>query len=389
MSFLHGVETITTPSAVIVNDIKTAVIGLIGTAATGDVDTLYLCTTEDDDAVFGSSGSIPEALKAIRKQGAATVFVVSVGTGTPEPVAADFEGAVDPTTGARTGLRVFDLCFNLYGFTPKIFIAPRFSIDADIMGHLITTATKFRGHAYIDAPVGITPAAAIALRATGQQWATVSPRAMLFYPMLIDSTTDTATPFSAYAAGVRAQVDNTPETVGGGFWVSSSNHEIKGITGLETDISASINDVTAETNALNAQGITTVFNTFGTGFRLWGNRSAAYPTAISDPTNFECVQRAKDIIDESIELAMLPYIDKPIIQAYIDAVRNTVNTYFNSLIARGAALEGSKCIYEPSKNSSEELAKGHVVFTNIYMTPTPGERITFDTTIDTSLLTFS
>ena len=76
---------------------------MIGTAATGDVDTLYLCTTEADDAVFGSSGSIPEALKAIRKQGAATVFVVSVGTGTPAPVAADLRGRFNNT---RTGLSI-------------------------------------------------------------------------------------------------------------------------------------------------------------------------------------------------------------------------------------------------------------------------------------------
>lgn len=388
MAFLHGVETITTPSVSVVNDIKTAVIGLIGTAATGTANQLYLCTTELDDAVFGTTGSIPEALKAIRKQGAATVFVVSVGDGDPAPSDADFLGTVDAGTGARTGLKVFDLCFTTYGFNPKIFIAPRFSTDPQVQGYLIDVATKFRGHAYIDAPAGITPAAAIALRATGQQWATTSSRAKLFYPMLIDSDTEIATPFSAYAAGNRANVDNTSEVAGGGFWVSSSNREIKGVSGLETQITASINDLSSEANQLNAAGIVTIFNTYGTGFREWGNRTAAYPTLVSDPTNFECVQRAKDIIDEAIELAMLPYIDKPIIQAYIDAVRGTVNSYFNRLIARGACLEGSKCIYEPAKNSAEELAKGHVTFTNIYMTPTPGERITFDTTIDTNLLTF-
>lgn len=377
--FLHGVETITSPSIAIVNNVKTAVIGLIGTSGSGTANTLKLCVTENDDAYFGTAGSIPEALKAIRKQGPATVFVVSLGTGTPTaPTAPDFVGSL--TNGVRTGLRLFDLCFTQYGFNPKIFIAPRFSSISGVITALTDVATKFRGCAYLDAPAGTTAAAAVALRGNGSLWAATDRRTKLFFPMLKDSDTGTNTPFSAYAAGLRANVDYTD-----GFWVSSSNHSISGISALETAISAAINDATTEANQLNAAGITTVFNTYGTGFREWGNRNASFPTA-SDAQTFECVQRTKDIIDESIELAMLPYIDKPIIQAYIDMVRQTVNDYFNSLIARGALLEGSKCTYEESKNSPAELAAGHVVFTTVYMSPTPAERITFDTTIDTTLL---
>lgn len=53
-----------------------------------------------------------------------------------------------------------------------------------------------------------------------------------------------------------------------------SNQEIAGITGVERTISAMINDPNCEANLLNEAGITTVFNSFGTGLRLWGNRYA-------------------------------------------------------------------------------------------------------------------
>ncbi|MDP4201438.1 MAG: phage tail sheath subtilisin-like domain-containing protein [Bacteroidota bacterium] len=385
--FLHGVESINSQTVSLVNTVKTAVIGLIGTAATGDVNVLKLCVSEVDDTQFGTTGTIPEALKIIRsitKKTGATVFVVNIGTGTPAPAAADFVGDYDAETGTRTGLKLFNTCFAIYGFKPKIFIAPGFSSVAGVATALISTAESFRGYAYLDAPTGTTVSGALALRNTGGIWATTSSRAKLLFPELKDSAA-TLHPFSIYAAANRAKIDATAWTAGGGFWVSSSNWAIDGISGLETPITASINDATAETNLLNAQGITTCFNNNGADFREWGNRNASYPTK-TDSMSFECCQRAKDITDESIELAMMPYIDRPIINAFIDNVLFTVNEYINTLISRGACIEGSKCTYDAAKNSTEELEKGHIVFTTTYFFPTPGERITFDTIVDSSLL---
>lgn len=387
--FLHGVETITSKTISLTNTVKTAVIGLIGTAIDGDVNVLKLCVSETDDAQFGASGTIPEALGIIRtitKKTGATVFVVSVGSDDDiqAPEENQFIGTHDTVTGNRTGLKLFDTCFSVFGFNPKIFIAPGFSHISGIAAALRSTATNFRGCAYLDAPDETTVTGALALRNTGGIWASTLPRQKYLYPRLKDSNGDLHV-FSIYAAANRAKIDATAWQSGGGFWVSSSNNAIEGVYGLEVPVTSSINDATAETNLLNAQAITTCFNNNGKDFREWGNRNGSFPTN-SDALTFECCQRAKDIVDESIELAMMPYIDKPIIPAFIDNVTNTVNQYFNSLIARGAMLEGSKCTYDPAKNSNEELAAGHIVFTNTYFFPTPAERITFDTVIDTSLL---
>ena len=87
MAFLHGIEHLDVPSDLVaVNDVPTAVIGLIGTASgsTIEVNKLYLCSNEKDDAKFGAFGTIPEVLKAIRlqksKRGSALVFVICIGT---------------------------------------------------------------------------------------------------------------------------------------------------------------------------------------------------------------------------------------------------------------------------------------------------------------------
>jgi uncharacterized protein len=77
----------------------------------------------------------------------------------------------------------------------------------------------------------------------------------------------------------------------------------------------------------------TVFNAFGTGFRVWGNRSAAYP-AITTPDNFISIRRTMDVIEESIELSMLQFMDQPITNGLITAILASVNAFLRSLIQR-------------------------------------------------------
>lgn len=379
--FLHGVETIQVKASNgTLTTVKTSVIGLIGTAATGDTNKLLLCTSETDDAQFGLTGSIPEALKIIRQQyRAAIVFVISIGTGTPTPVAADFEGEIDAVTGAKTGLFLFEDCFSTYGFLPKIIIAPRYSATAGIATALLASALTFRAATYLDSPAAMTIATALTSRGTSGLWNFSNNRAKLLFPGVIDQAGVTI-PFSPFAAGLRAMVDNTE-----GFWYSSSNHEVKGIQGLETLITSAINDPNSDSNKLNAAGITTIFNTYGSGFREWGNRNAAFPTA-TDPRTFEAMQRLDDITSESIELAMLPFLDKPMNQAQIDLVSQTVNDYFNSLISKGALLPGSKCYFDKTKNTVEEMEHGHFVWTKEFCGAIPGERFTFYSIINTNLL---
>ena len=80
---------------------------------------------------------------------------------------------------------------------------------------------------------------------------------------------------------------------------------------MERNLTSMINDPSSEVNLLNEAGILTVFNSFGSGFRTWGNRNASYPTS-TDPTNFINIRRTADIIHESVEYSMLQFIDYPI-----------------------------------------------------------------------------
>ena len=81
------------------------------------------------------------------------------------------------------------------------------------------------------------------------------------------------------------------------------------------------------------------------------------------------------------------FIDNPLNQATIDAIRDTGNGFFKTLIGRGACLPGSKVIYNSADNPAEELSAGHVTFELNFAGASPAERITFKSYIDINLLT--
>lgn len=160
--FLHGIEHVNVASDVVpVNDIVTAVIGLVGTADKGDTNVLTLCKSAADDAAFGTQGTIPEALKAIRMQdstaGSALVFVVKVKDATAEITGADIVGTISET-GERTGLKLFETAGNKYGFEPMIYIAPRYSaLDAVKQELIVITEKPRRWHISTRQTAGASP----------------------------------------------------------------------------------------------------------------------------------------------------------------------------------------------------------------------------------------
>ncbi len=400
-SYLHGVETVEiTKGPRPVQVVMTSVIALVGTAPEGPINTPTLVLSEVDAAQFGDKTTgytIPYALDGIFDQGAGTVIVINVfdpdvhkdAESHPDPSRVDSEdiiGTIDAVTKARSGLKCLQDIYTLFGFKPKIIIAPGFCSAAGVSAAMIIAADKYRGLALIDAPAGITYATAIAGRSTGGtiNFNTADPRAYLLYPgvKVYDADAEDnvrVEGMSARVAGLIAAVD-----LNEGYWVSPSNHEIKGIIGMETLVSAGINDPDTEANLLNEAGIATLFNAFGTGVRLWGNRSAAYPTDTA-PKNFVPIRRVGDVLHESVELAMLPFLDQPITKPFIDAICATVDQFIRTLVMRGALIDGS-CTFNEAKNPDTEIALGHLTFDIEYMPPTPAERITFESFLNTALL---
>lgn len=397
MDFLHGIEHVNLPTDLVaVNDVVTAVIGLVGTADQGEENVLTLCVSEQDDAAFGTKGTIPEALRAIRQQegtgGSAQVFVVKVKGDAEEVTPEEIVGTV-AETGERTGLKLFETALGRYGYEPMIYIAPRYSALAAVRTELTAITERTEAMAYYDTPDGWSVAQVIEARGTEGEMATLGAGGKLLFPHALVANPDydpnaeepvaqyVSVPLSAYAAGLRARIDLSE-----GWHVSSSNHRYTGIEGGDVDITFSLGDRSCEANRLNAVGITTMVNMYGNGIVEWGNYTTAFP-GTTTPDAFECVRRSRMIMKRSLDLACAQFIDvKHVRQADIDLVRNTVNQYYNRLVAEGKIVYG-QCFFRPENNPASELALGHVTFTCEFTPAIPMQCLTFEHQIDLTQLT--
>jgi len=297
---------------------------------------------------------------------------------------ADIIGTVD-AAGDRTGLQVLKDTFSLYGFFAKILTIPTYCTLNSVAVEMTAMANNLGAVAYVDAPIGTTFAQALQGRGPAGtiNFNTSSDRVRLCYPhvTVYDPVTnaDRLEPLSVRAAGLRALTDNEK-----GYWWSSSNQELLDITGVERQLSAMIDDPNCEVNLLNEKGITTVFNSYGSGYRLWGNRTAAFPT-VTHMRNFENVRRTGDVINESIRYFAQQFSDRPTDQAFIDSIVESVNGFGRTLVGKGALL-GFKCWFDKNRNEVTELAAGHILFRYKYTVPLPAERITFETEITSEYL---
>lgn len=393
-NFLHGVETIEIekgPRAVRL--VKSSVVALIGTAKAGAVNENILITKEADFAQFGEDEAgftIVRELKRLFAQKPTVVIVRNVydpakHNATTPVTSADIIGGVDATTAKRTGMQGFKDCYQQFGFFPKIIIAPGFASLAPISAALITLATQLRAITFIDAPVGITPQQAITGRgpAGSINFNTSSERAGLCYPMVkmfntASNSTELAN-LSTVIAGAWSRRDQE-----NGYWWSGSNLELLNVIGVERPIEAMINDANCEANLLNEAGIITVFNSFGTGIRSWGNRSASWPSS-SHQKNFINVRRTADVIDESMEYSAMQYLDRPLSNAVIDDILESGNRFLRHQEANGA-IAGGKVWLNKDLNPPENLANGHLIVSKDFAPYSPLERLTYQSAINIEYL---
>lgn len=280
---------------------------------------------------------------------------------------ADIIGAYVAASGKRTGMELLTEGFNRFGADAKILIVPGFDQTATCAAAMIVKAEKLKAVAYINAPKGTTLSKAIEGRGSlgSINFQTSSDRAQLFFPHVVGPLGLES--LATHAAGLRMKTD-----VEQGYWFSISNRELLGVTGVEIGLTARGDDPQSETNRLNEKGITTVFNSYGSGFKMWGNRLACFPS-VSHIKNFEVAQRTGDVIDESLRRWALQYVDRPIDDALIDSLVEGTRTYMGTL----KSIVGHSVNLDYDYDLVDAFSKGQIPITYDYTPKLPGERITY------------
>jgi len=384
--FLHGVEVIEiNDGARPIKTVKSSVIGLVGTAPQGPVNTptLILGSRKQAVEIFGNDHNftIPAALDAIFDQAGAMVVVINVadpdsedhltdGVLDPSKIAlSDVIGGVDEVTGKYKGVQALLAANTEVHVTPRILIAPGFThqtpdnLANPVVAELLGIAESLRAVIIADCPNSNETDAVNYASDFG------SARIFAAYPWvkIYDVATDSIKeePSSARIAGLIVKSDNDR-----GFWWSPSNLVINGIVGISKPIDFVLGDVNSKANFLNENNITTIIQEGG--FRLWGNR-----TLSADPKwAFLQARRTADMINDSLLKAHLWAVDRNITKTYIEDVLEGVNNYLRYLKNIGAIIGGT-AFADPELNTPDQIAQGKVTFEFDFTPPYPAEHIIF------------
>lgn len=116
------------------------------------------------------------------------------------------------------------------------------------------------------------------------------------------------------------------------------------------------------------------------GFKHWGNRLC---TSHSQ-WRFEPVRRTADVIEDSIQEAMLPYVDRPLDRDVADDILGSINAYMRQLKNLGAIHGGSAWLND-ELNTAETLAAGQLYIDYDFGPKSPLERLTLRAMINNKL----
>lgn len=231
-----------------------------------------------------------------------------------------------------------------------------------VVANLIPIATRMRAVIIQDGP-NTTDTDAIA--AAGDF---ASARVYLVDPMFVktNGAGDLVTSYSSAAvAGLIALNDNT-----NGWWWSPSNQQLSGVQATARAIDFRLGDTSSEANLLNQVFVSTIVRQ--SGYRLWGNRATS--------GDFLCVTRTADIINDSLQAAMLWAVDRGITANYVTEVVGQVNSFLRGLVTEGAVLGGT-CWVDPDLNTDANITNGHIYFDFDFTPVYPAEHVTFQSYI--------
>ncbi|HDR9048591.1 TPA: phage tail sheath protein [Burkholderia vietnamiensis] len=359
----HGVRVIeinegTRP----IRTVSTAVVGIVCTADDADATAFPLNTpvllTNVVAALSkaGTKGTLYRTLDGIGRQTKPVTIVVRVAEGaTADETTSNVVGTVT-ADGKYTGMRALLTAQARYGVRPRILAAPGLDTQP-VAAAFGTIAQSLRAFAYVSARGCKTKEEAAAYRRQFSQ-----REIMVIWPDFLawdDVTSSTiVVPATAYAAGLRAKIDNDT-----GWHKTLSNVGVNGVTGISADVSWDLQDPATDAGYLNEQDVTTLVNR--NGYRFWGSR-----TCSDDPRfAFENYTRTAHVCADSIAEAQMPVVDGPLNPSLPRDIIETINGKFREWTSQGYLMGGSSW-YDPEPNTTDVLKSGKAYLDYDY-TPVP------------------
>lgn len=281
-------------------------------------------------------------------------------------------GGVDAETGHYEGLELINEVFPRFGLIPGTIIAPGFSHESDVAAVMKSKVTNingcFKAFAIVDLDTN-TVKKYSDVKATKDLNNLNDTSLAVCWPMvkLSDKKYHLSTQMAGLMCAVDYKNDDKP-------YKSPSNESLQADGACLADGTEIFlgNEVASY---LNGQGVITAINFIG-GWKLWGNRTSAYPANTDVKDAFVPIRRMFNWILNTLITTFWSKIDDPGNKRLISVILNSANLWFNSLTSQGVIL-GGRVEFRDDENSTLDLMDGVFKF-HVYVTPpSPAHEIEF------------
>lgn len=336
-------------------------------------------------ASFNSSGEVEITLLGTEKTASITgLNVTGVQLDSSKVTEEDIIGGYDVKTGKETGLELIRQIYPRFGLVPGMILAPGWSQNPSVAAVM---CAKTEG---INAVFSCETAIDMDTKATKiytelpdikEEMAINNPHAILLWPKL--RLKDKVYAFSAVWAAMTAYTD----AKNGDVPVKSPSNELLGVSAaiLEDGTEILLDTVMAE--FVNQYGIVTAIN--NSGWKAWGNGTAAYPITNDPKDRWIACRRMMSWYRTHFILTFKDKVDDPMNNVLIESIIDGENLYLNSLTSTGD-IAGGAITYDEEENPIESILNGQIVFHTKIAFWTPAQyilnKIEFDPTILKSAL---
>lgn len=342
------------------------------------VDTLALSTQEsteadlvkdtDYTAAYNDDGEVViTAIEGGKMASVTTIYAAYKALDTTKVTADDIIGGVSTTTGKNSGLELLSEIFPRFGLVPGIVIAPGWSHNptvASVMKAKVANInTVFKAICLCNVDDSVTKYSNVSEWKNKNNF--VGELQYVVWPRVKNG--DKKYHLSSHVASLMNQVDAANKDIP---YVSPSNKSLQ-IDGACTVDGDEIFLGIDSAAYLNGQGIVTALNFIG-GWRLYGNRTGAYPSSTDPKDAFINIRRMFNWVGNTLVTTFWSKIDDATNKRLIRSVVNSANIWFNGLTAIGALL-GGRVEFRSDENAKTDLLDGIVKF-HVYMAPPPPAR---------------
>lgn len=277
----------------------------------------------------------------------------------------DIIGGYDVQSGKYTGLEVVNQVYPKLQLITGSIVVPKFSHDSGVAAVMEAKAESvsgcYKAMALLDLDTSEEGAPTYSdAPELKNKLNFVNP--LQIVPWGLGTLSEEKYYLSVLIAGLLGSTDNE----WGNVPVKSPSNMVLPIDGLCNAAGEEINLTQEQANYLNGEGIVTAINLGG--WKLWGNRTAAYPGSTDPKDTFIPVRRMFNWIGNTLVTTWLQRVDYPIVQRTIETIVDSINIWLNGLAAQEYLVGQPRVAFLEDENPTTNLMDGIVVL-HVYITP--------------------